>query len=277
MTIDVGAADVPRVLEWAAREGWNPGVADAPCFTAADPGGFFEGRVGGEPVASISVVKYGATFAFLGLYIVVPPERGKGYGFALWNAALATARGRNVGLDGVVAQQDNYRRSGFELAYRNIRYGGTRPPSMPLDARVVPLSSVPFAALVAYDRAHFPEARDAFLRAWIAQPRSAALAAIRDGALAGYGVVRPCIDGWKVAPLFADDASLAQALFHALAMHVPEGERIFIDVPEPNAAAIALAERHALAPVFETARMYTGPAPDLPLREIFGVTSLELG
>ena len=31
---------------------------------------------------------------------------------------------RTVGLDGVVAQQENYKKSGFVLAYPNIRYGG---------------------------------------------------------------------------------------------------------------------------------------------------------
>ena len=38
---------------------------------------------------------------------------------------------RVIGLDGVVAQQENYRKSGFELAYANIRYGGTvaAPPA----------------------------------------------------------------------------------------------------------------------------------------------------
>jgi len=29
--------------------------------------------------------------------------------------------------------------------------------------------------------------------------------------------------------------------------------------------------------VFETARMYTGAAPQLPLRRLFGVTTFELG
>ncbi len=32
-----------------------------------------------------------------------------------------------------------------------------------------------------------------------------------------------------------------------------------------------------LSPVFETARMYTGPAPAIALDRIFGVTSFELG
>ncbi len=52
---------------------------------------------------------------------------------------------------------------------------------------------------------------------------------------------------------------------------------IYLDVPAPNAAAIRLAERHGMKPVFETARMYTGAAPDLPLARLFGVTSFELG
>lgn len=264
-------------VDWAAAEGWNPGLHDAGCFAAADATGFFAGMLDDEPVAVISVVKYGATFAFLGLYIVAPSHRGKGYGIALWNHALATAAGRNVGLDGVVAQQENYKRSGFRSAYRNVRYGGRRGDDAALDARVAPLSSRSFAEVATYDRACFPEARDAFLRGWIAQPRGKALAAVRDGRIAGYGVIRACRRGWKVGPLFADDASLAEALFQALSMYVPAGAEVFLDVPEPNAAAVALAERHGMSVVFETARMYTGQAPALPLPRLFGVTTFELG
>jgi GNAT superfamily N-acetyltransferase len=265
------------VIDWAAAEGWDPGLHDAPCFAAADPTGFFAGWIGDEPVATISVVKYGAAFAFLGLYIVKPAFRGRGYGRALWDHALATANGRTVGLDGVVAQQDNYKRSGFALAYRNVRYGGVRGDDAPLDARVVPLSRFVFAEVARYDRAFFPEARDAFLRCWIAQPGSKAMAVERNGGIAGYGVIRPVRSGFKVGPLFAEDSSCAEALFHALAMRVPAGARVFLDVPEPNPAAIALAERHGMSPVFETARMYAGPAPKLPLAKLFGVTTFELG
>jgi ribosomal protein S18 acetylase RimI-like enzyme len=223
------------------------------------------------------MVKYGATFAFLGLYIVKPGYRGRGYGMAVWNRALASARGRTIGLDGVVAQQANYARSGFALAYRNVRYGGVRGADAPLDARVVPLSRFAFEEVARYDRAFFPEARDAFLRCWIAQPGSKAMAVDRNGAIGGYGVIRPLRDGYKLGPLFADDASCAEALFHALSMRVPAGSPIFLDVPEPNTAAIALAERHGLSPVFETARMYAGTPPKLPLPRLYGVTTFELG
>jgi hypothetical protein len=71
--------EISIAVNWAAAEGWNPGLHDATCFFAADPTGFLMAVLDGEPVATISVVKYGATFGFLGLYIVSPPHRGKGY------------------------------------------------------------------------------------------------------------------------------------------------------------------------------------------------------
>ena len=36
--------EVSTAVALAAREGWNPGLADAECFYAADPEGFFPGR-----------------------------------------------------------------------------------------------------------------------------------------------------------------------------------------------------------------------------------------
>lgn len=265
-------------MEWAAREGWNPGLGDAPCFAAADPSGFFLGEIDAAPVATISVVKYGSTFAFLGLYIVAPAFRGRGHGLSLWQAALASAVGRNVGLDGVVAQQENYRRSGFRLAYRNVRFRGRAPSSSAaLSSEIVDAASVPFAALVAYDASHFAVERPAFLRAWIEQAGARALVAQVDGKVAGFGMIRPAHGGFKIGPLFADDERRAEALFGALCAVAGSDADVDLDVPEPNAAGMALARRHAMTPVFETARMYTGPAPAVPLHHVYGVTTFELG
>ena len=52
---------------------------------------------------------------------------------------------------------------------------------------------------------------------------------------------------------------------------------VFLDVPAVNREAIALAETLGLKPVFETARMYTGPIAPLQIDRVFGVTSFELG
>src|SRR3954449_2773802 len=128
--------EVDLVLEWAVQEGWNPGLSDAQCFHVTDPEGFLLALHDGEPVASISVVRYGSDFGFLGLYIVRPDLRGRGYGYRLWQAGMARLGERTVGLDGVVAQQENYRRSGFNLAHRNIRYGGQPRIDAPQDVRI---------------------------------------------------------------------------------------------------------------------------------------------
>lgn len=105
--------EISIAVNWAAAEGWNPGLADDACFAAADPEGFFIGELDGAPVATVSCVNYGASFAFLGFYIVREDLRGRGYGLRIWNAAIAHAGPRVIGLDGVVAQQQNYRKFGF--------------------------------------------------------------------------------------------------------------------------------------------------------------------
>src|SRR5215210_5519778 len=128
--------ELDLAVEWAAKEGWNPGLSDAECFYVADPEGFLLAFCDGEPVASISVVRYGSDFGFLGLYIVRPALRGRGYGYQLWQAGMAQLEKRTVGLDGVVAQQENYRRSGFSLAHRNIRYSGQPRVDAPHDTRI---------------------------------------------------------------------------------------------------------------------------------------------
>lgn len=266
--------ELDLMVDWAADEGWNPGLHDADCFHAADPDGFFVGLLDGEPIASISGVAYDDGFGFLGFYIVRPEHRGKGYGLAIWNACMDYLGGRNVGLDGVVAQQHNYRKSGYALAYSNVRYEGVGAAAAADD--VVALSSVPFDRIAAYDRACFPARRDRFLRCWLAMPDSTGHAVLRDGALAGYGVRRRCRAGHKIGPLFADDDAVAETLFTALAGRIAD-EPVFLDIPETNTAARSLVERHAMRPVFETARMYTEKAPEIALGRVFGVTTFELG
>ncbi len=269
--------EIDLAVEWAAAEGWNPGLHDAESFHAADPEGFLVGLLDGEPVATISGVRYGQDFGFIGFYIVMPTYRGQGYGLRIWNAAMQRLAGRTVGLDGVVAQQDNYRKSGFALAWNNARYEGVGGGARSVDDAIVPLATVPFEALDAYDQAFFPDDRRAFLRAWIGQPGAAALGLVQDGRLAGYGMVRPCRSGAKIGPLFADDPQLAERLFVALKALAPQGAPLFLDIPVPHGAALELVQRHGMTHGFETARMYTGVHPQLPLERLYGVTSFELG
>jgi GNAT superfamily N-acetyltransferase len=267
--------EIALAADWAAAEGWNPGLADAACFATVDPGGFLIGELDGAPAATISCVNYDGRFAFLGFYIVRADLRGSGYGLRIWNAAIAHADSRVIGLDGVVAQQENYKKPGFRLAYANIRYGGTvAVPAAP--PGIIALGNVPFAIVEASDATVFPAPRPAFLRAWISASGHIGCALMRDGRLAGWGVIRPCRRGRKVGPLVADNSATAEAVLSALLAQSGGGE-IFLDVPAVNGEAVALAESLGLAPVFETARMYTGAIPPMRLERVFGVTTFELG
>lgn len=269
--------EVDIAVDWAAREGWNPGLHDAASYISADPDGFLIGLLGDEPIATISAIKYGNSFGFLGFYIVKPEHRGKGYGMRIWKAALGYLEGCNIGLDGVVAQKGNYIKSGFKLAYRNVRYQGTGGDSPQPDSTIVQLSTIPFADVDAYDRPFFPANRSHVINVWINQPDSHALGIMHDGRLAGYGVIRQCRSGYKIGPLFADTSALAESLFLALKSRAKPSEPVYLDVPEVNHAAIDMAERHQMSVSFETVRMYSGKVPDIPLDRLFGVMSFEIG
>ena len=288
--------DWAEVVEWAAAEQWNPGLADRAHFLAQDPGGFFLGRLDGRPVSAVSVVCYDHAYAFLGFYLVRPDVRGQGFGVATWRAGLEHAGARTVGLDGVIAQQDNYRKSGFSFAHRTLRYAGVPIPRQARGgvgadgAPAAPAATgtsapglieidedLEFVRTVAdYDRRCHPADRPAFVARWVTAPYHTAFAAVRDGRVCGYGVIRPARDGYRIGPLFADTAADATDLFDALAASV-EGAPVMLDIPEPNQAGLSLAKSRGLEEVFETARMYTGPIRKLSDQKIFGVTTLELG
>lgn len=269
--------EVDIAIEWAAKEGWNPGLYDADCYYSADPNGFLIGTLDNEPIAAISAVKYGGSFGFMGFYIVKPEYRGKGYGIQIWNAGLDYLKEVTIGLDGVVAQQNNYKKSGFNMAFRNIRYEGTGGGTPPVNSGIIKLSSIPFEKINSYNQPFFPAKRSRFLEFWINQPECSALGIIKNDDLAGYGVIRKCRCGYKIGPLFADSMEFTEHLFLGLKSGVDPTETVFLDIPEVNGQAVALTEKHNMKVVFETARMYKGESPDMPLDRIFGMTSFEIG
>lgn len=269
-------AEVSIAIDWARQEGWNPGKHDASVFYQADPSGFLCGKIQEQIIATISAVKYGSEFGFIGLYIVKNEFRGQGFGLKLWNAAMDSLAGRNIGLDGVLAQQENYKKSGFRLAHRNIRFTGKSFKSASA-SRAIPSQQIAFEEIAAYDSQFFPDKRNIFLKQWIAPENSVSLAIVEDSKILGYGAIRACDRGFKIGPLNAENSDIATELYLALTATVPEQSEVFLDIPEPNQAALQLAQQFNMSPVFETARMYTKEFPKLPLQKIFGITSFELG
>jgi GNAT superfamily N-acetyltransferase len=274
--------DVQLALDWAAAEGWNPGLHDAIAFHSADPDGFWMAEAQGEPVGCISTVCYDPTFAFIGLFIVKQGWRGRGYGKQLWQTAWQHLETRmdatqsSIGLDSVLDREATYRNLGFIPVYRHIRHAYYSPPSDGLPSGVVPLSDIPFAEVIRYDSELFPASRPQFLKPWLEIPGGAAYGIVEDGKLQGYGILRPCRQGFKIGPLFADSRAIAQSLLSALGSHAGS-QPIFVDVPESNPAIASFTQNNNMRPVFSCVRMYCGPRPSHDIKRVFGVTTLELG
>ena len=253
-------AEVELMLDWAAAEGWNPGLGDATPFHVSDPNGFLVGLLDDEPAAAISVVRYGDAFGFLGLYITAPHHRGQGYGLQLWQAGLAHLGQRIVGLDGVVAQQANYRRSGFAYAWPNFRFGGLVEGRV--DPRLVGCAHHPLRRRSNnLDRLLFPAPRPAFLAAWLAMPESRTLALVEGDTVTALGT-RPALPLRPQGRPALRHATLSEPSACCAASRQALRARSCISMyPVQMQAAMRLAQELGLTQCFETARMYKGPAP----------------
>lgn len=269
-------SDLDLAISWAAKEGWNPGLHDRDAFYNTDSKGFFMGFFDDKPISCISAVSYGKDFGFIGFYIVHSDHRNKGYGIKIWNKAIDYLKTQNIGLDGVLAQQENYKKSGFKLAYRNIRYQGMVKKYEVKNDNLININTVPFNELVRYDYQLFPVPRPKFLKYWIKEPESLTLGFLKNDKLFGYGMIRKCVTGYKVGPLFADDKIIAENIFKKL-NNFAVGSLIFLDIPEVNKEALKLVNKYKMKSMFETARMYTKQSPDININKVFGVTTFELG
>lgn len=267
-------SDMRYLIDCARSEGWNPGLDDAIPYYFTDPRGFFIERIGKQTIGCISAVAYDEFYGFMGFYIVTPEFRHQGYGLKLWNHAMAYLGDRAIGLDGVVAQQNNYRKSGFTFYYNNMRYGGKAKGRPNQDLQT--LDTISFQTLMDYDSKTIGFNRSIFLQHWITRPHCFGLANIEGSKLSGYGVIRKCGQGYKIGPLFADSRLIADRIYLALADFCKNSD-IFLDVVQTNTEAMNFALDHGLNQIFETARMYKGAPPKQRIDNIFGVTSFELG
>ncbi|WP_299615055.1 GNAT family N-acetyltransferase [uncultured Tateyamaria sp.] len=271
MTLD----DLQVVLGWAADEGWNPGLDDAPAFHAADPAGFFLKEVDGVPAAAISVVNHDDDFAFLGLYLCKPEYRGQGHGMDVWRAGIAHAGQRSIGLDGVPDQQANYARSGFIHHGSTVRFEGHIEDSP--DKRVRPATSSDVVTLIEYDRTTSGMARQAFLATWFQSTATRQTMVLVDGSdIKGFATFRKCRSGMKIGPFVADGETDALALLASSPFAGLRGPA-FIDTQGHSTPLAALLKTRGFAPVFETARMFTGRTPNYRPSMYQAIATMELG
>lgn len=271
---------------WAQKEGWNPGLNDYKAFYAQDPKGFYTSKIDGEMIATLSAVEYEKSYVFLGFYMVQPRWRDQGHGYALWEHVLNSDRCKNklIGLDGVIKQQKNYVKSGFQPAYKTVRYKFqhiVEPCARP-ESRgcFVVHTQKERNNLKEFDRKIFTFNRKNFLDSWLSLPSHHAFfhgsQTPRAGKCDGYGVIRKACEGFRIGPLFSSCVQDADALIESLSGQA-KGENIYIDIPSLNKNTAYLIEKYNMKPCFETIRMYNRLTNLNYSDSIYAMASLEIG
>lgn len=239
--------------------------------------GYFEGN---KLIGGGSIVSYDGQFGFMGFFIVHPDYRAKGIGSTLWKQRRDTLlallqKDAAIGMDGVVAMQSFYQKGGFKIAFRDERYEKTGS-SYPINPLVQNSTENDFKAICALDLQCFGLPRERFLSLWLTSKNATVFKYVTNNHLAGFAVIRKCQVGYKIGPLFAENQTVAEALYERCLTEVI-GEPVYLDIPVCNKAAVAMVQKYQATYVFECARMYLGTPPKTATEKIFGITSFELG
>ncbi|KAF9318323.1 hypothetical protein BG003_011422 [Podila horticola] len=323
-TIALVSADQAAAIffSWANAEHWNPTAQGADLrevYFPLDPGAFFAGSVvsptGESKIVSIlSGVRFGEQ-AWVGFYIVDPAERGHGYGLKTFQHVLDIHLGdssrTSIGLDGVMAQVSNYRKSGFtNVGWQNERRHGNLVKLIEeqeaaladkiragtaSSGRLVDLAAVDEAQLAAMEAQYSGLKRPEFMHRWVqfhsgvqeTEHRFSTAVLGEDGkTVLGYGCIRPAQTSYRVGPIYASSTEVAKQILVKLAIDVVETERshplgipleVDIDVPNTNKHAVELFDGLGWKDTFSVLRMWKGPIPEHDVNGVFGVATLEVG
>lgn len=272
--------ELETLISWAAKEGWNPGKHDAKLFWDADPDGFYGCFYQNNLIAGGSVVAYNNEFGFMGLFIVHPDFRNDGIGRKLWHARRDLLLSRlqpnsTIGMDGVLTMQPFYQKGGFNIAFKDERYE-FKGQAFASSNHISPISIDDFNQIAEYDTKIFGCKRTQFLTGWLFMTDHFSFCYKIDNAVEGYAVIRKAETGFKIGPLFANNAEIAEALFKSC-ISTAENNPVYLDIPTTNEDAVNLVHKYGGNYVFECARMYHGKTPNTPIHAIFGITTFELG
>lgn len=268
------------LIDWAEREGWNPGKCDSEAFWKADPNGFYGFYFEDKLIAGGAIVSYNGDFGFMGLFIVHPDFRGYGIGNKLWylRRDLLLRRlkeGATIGMDGVVDMQPFYEKGGFEIAFRDERYECIGKDVV-ISEHISDIQDDDFEEILAYDLHCFGFRRTEFLKYWIKMPNSQSFKYAAGEKLRGFAVIREVASGFKIGPLFADNEQIAEELYKTCLKNAV-GHPVYMDMPTTNEKAINLLKKYDAKYVFECARMYYGKRPQVDIDKVYGITTFELG
>jgi GNAT superfamily N-acetyltransferase len=179
----------------------------------------FAGRLDGRLVATATLVRYGTRVGWIGMMLVRPEHRRRGYGARMLEACLDAAEDAGVGTVGLDANADGrplYDANGFvEVAEVSQWHGSLGVAGHAADPDRIEFVSDP-GPLLALDRRATGADRRFLLESLLGDDGTVGL--LRrgpGGGVTGYALVLPRPPGATVGPLLAASAETAEALLRA--------------------------------------------------------------
>jgi len=226
------ATDIDVGLRLCRASGWNQLRRDWEQFLALGPDGSWVAEQEGQVVGTVTTVRYGTRFAWIGMVLVDPAVRGRGIGTRLLDRAIALLSDvPRLCLDATAAGHALYLSRGFtdETQIHRLQ-GGPTLLAQPSPGGVRPMREQDLAEVCGFDEPVFGADRVGMLRwMWHGAPEYAWVAE-RGGRLTGYAFGRHGHHSEHLGPVVAEDGETARHLA-ATCLSAHRGRTFIVDVP----------------------------------------------
>ena len=278
----LGREDLPFADSLRAVAGWNQTLEDWKRFLAIEPNGCFLAEWNGAPAGTATTIVYGQELAWIGMVLVHPEFRRRGIGQGLLRHCIDSLHNhgvRCIKLDATPLGKTVYDGLGFRDEWTLKRWvrSAVPPQATSPDARLRPWRTGDEQLIGSIDTQAFGVSRQRLLAPLASQSRAAMVLENEDGRRAGFGLVRSGSQASYLGPVVATTDDDGIALIEGLVAST-QGQRIYWDVPDENAAAVSWAEQNGFTVQRPLTRMFLGDnfAPGDP-RQQFALAGPEVG
>ncbi len=271
---DLAFADKVRELA-----GWNQTLEDWERFLVMEPEGCFLAEWDGAPAGTATTTVYNSELAWIGMVLVHPDYRRRGIGRALLQRCIEYLHHRGVRcvkLDATPAGKLVYDGLGFCSEWTLMRWVGRAPTDL-TEPGVRPWKPEDSEPAQELDKGAFGASRGALLRALARNSASGLTALSETGEVRGFGFTRAGSKALYLGPVVADSPAAGLKVVRALLIR-HAGQLVFWDIPDPNGAAVALAQTLGFSIQRTLIRMFLGTnsTPGDPCRQ-FALAGPEVG
>jgi GNAT superfamily N-acetyltransferase len=257
--------DIPLGLRLREQAGWNQTAADWQRCLDLQPDGCFIADYDGTPSGTVTTCIFGSV-AWIAMVLVDAALRGRGIGRALLDGALAFLDQRgipSVRLDATPLGRPLYQSLGFVEEYTLIRHEGIAAAEETAHDHggritVCAMRGEHLECVLQLDRRITNTDRQLLLRRLFAEEPEQWRVALQGEEVLGYTAARPGSRAWQIGPCLASAAMGPLLLADSWRRHA--GQRVFVDVPADNAAALAVVQAAGLVAQRPLYRMGRGPS-----------------